>query len=134
LVAIAATQTLTFAADAANLPYLQDTVLYKELAHNCRSVDLIGWNHPAKRVLRKYQVQLDALELCNLSRYPIFHVIFKYDPMGNTNSFFAPFYKAMFTANGRNPMAFVEKSGNVIVMLSNDHGKLKTTFEQYSEE
>ena len=117
---------------AGDLPDLPDTFLYKELAHDCRPVDLATWSYPTKQVLGKNHVQLNALELCNSARYPIFHVNFRYDPMGPTDSFFVPFYNAMFSANSHNPMAFVETtSGNVIVMISNDHGRPKASYEQY---
>ena len=117
---------------AGDLPNLPDTRLYRELAHDCHSVDLTRWNHPTKQVLRKYHVKLYALELCNTDTYPIFHVDFDFDPMALTDSFFVPFYDAMFTANSRNAMAFVEtKSGNAIVMISNDHGRPKAEYELY---
>jgi hypothetical protein len=76
---------------AADLPDLPDTILYKKQAHDCHPVDLISWNHPTKQVLGKYHVQLFSMELCNSDKYPIFHVKFTYDPMGDTGSFFAPF-------------------------------------------
>ena len=131
LLAIAASAWICVAADAGDLPNLSDTILFKELAHNCHPVDLIGWSHPTKQVLKKYQVPLYALEFCNSDKYPIFHVKFKYDPMG-PQYFFAPFYHAMFFANRRNSMAFVEgMPRNVVVMISNDDGKPKVSFEQY---
>jgi hypothetical protein len=40
----------------------------------------------------------------------------------------------MFSANSRNPMAFVETtSGNVIVMIADDHGQPEATYEQYKQ-
>ncbi len=52
--------------------------------------------------------------------------------MGLTDSFFVPFYDAMFSASARNPMAFVETtSGNVIVMISNNHGRPLADYEEY---
>jgi len=40
----------------------------------------------------------------------------------------------MFSANSRNPMAFVETtSGNAIVMIDDDHGLPKPTIEQYKQ-
>ena len=128
------TASLACSVCAADLPDLPDTALYQKQAHNCRAVDLTSWNHPTKQVLGQYHVQLVSLELCNADKYPIFHVNFAYDPMGSTASFFLPFYDAMFSANGRNPMAFVETtSGNVIVMLDNDHGRPGPTYEQYKQ-
>jgi len=124
LFAIAASVWICVAAKADSLPNLADTILYKKLAHNCRRVDLKAWNHPTKQVLRKYQVPLYAIELCNSDKYPIFHVDLKYDLLGPTDTFFRPFFNAMFDANGRNPMAFVERtSANRIVMISKDYGK-----------
>lgn len=132
MLAIAANASISVAAGLGDLPDLRNTVLYKKLAHNCRTVDLATWNHPTKQVLRKHQVHLRALELCNSDKYPIFHVDFKYDPMGRTGSFFQPFYKDMFIANGRHPMAFVETtSGNAIVMISNKGGKPEASFDLY---
>jgi hypothetical protein len=129
---VAAAVFLCAVGHASDLPTLSSTGLYRTVAHNCHPVDLITWNHPTKDVLIKYQIPLFALELCNSDRYPIFHVNFKYDPMALTDSFFVPFYKAIFSANGRNPMAFVETtSGNVIVVLSNDHGNPRASYEQF---
>ena len=85
-----------------------------------------------KQVLTKDHVQLYSLELCNAGKYPIFHVNFKYDPMGLTDSFFLPFYNAMLSANGRNPMAFVDAADNETVLIGNDRGKLKRYHEQYT--
>ena len=117
---------------SAALPDLPDTRLYRELAHNCHPVDLTRWNHPTKRVLEKYHVKLDALELCNSDTYPIFHVHFRYDPRTNAaDSFFIPFYHDMFGANSRNPMAFVDGADDEIVMIGNDHGVPLTDVEQY---
>jgi hypothetical protein len=128
------TTGLPYSVRAADLPDLPDTALYKTQAHTCHLVDLISWNHPTKQVLLTYHVQLFSLELCNSDKYPIFHVNFTYDPMGSTSSFFVPFYNAMFSANSRNPMAFVETtSGNAIVMIDDDHGLPKPTIEQYKQ-
>ncbi len=135
IVALAAVASgLACSVRAADLPDLPDTALYKQQAHDCHPVDLLSWNHPTKQVLIKNHVQLFSLELCNADKYPIFHVNFTYDPMGNTGSFFTPFYNAMFSANARNPMAFVETtSGNVVVMINDDHGQPAPTYEQYKQ-
>ena len=90
--AVSATASVYAVAHAGDLPSLPNTVLYKEVAHDCHTVDLTTWNHPTKQVLTKDHVQLYSLELCNAGKYPIFHVNFKYDPMGLTDSFFLPFY------------------------------------------
>ncbi len=130
--AIAAYILACVPASSGDLPDLPDTVLYTKLARDCHPVDLTAWDHPTKQVLGQFHVRLFALELCNANRYPIFHVYFEANPMGLADSFFVPFYDAMFKANGRNPMAFVETmSGDVIVMIGNDHGRLKIAYELY---
>ena len=78
----------------------------------------MGVHHPTKQVPSQAQVPLDALELCNAGKYPIFHVAFTYDPMTRTDAFFVPFYNAMFSANGHNPLAFVDRASNEIVYVS----------------
>lgn len=103
---------------AGDLPDLRHTTLYQTVAHDCHPVDLTTWHHPTKQVLSQAQVPLDALELCNAGKYPIFYVAFTYDPMTLTDAFFVPFYNAMFSANGHNPLAFVDRASNEIVYVS----------------
>lgn len=36
---------------SANTPLLSDTRLYREVANNCKNVDLENWQHPTRKVL-----------------------------------------------------------------------------------
>lgn len=116
-----------------HFPKLSDTFLYKNLTYDCRTVNLATWKHPTKQVLIRSQVHLDSLELCNADTYPIFHVRFQYDPMALTDSFFVPFYEAMFRANFQWPLAFVDTTDNETIIIRYDNGNITPSFEHYTQ-
>ncbi|MGY3882326.1 hypothetical protein [Aeromonas veronii] len=86
---------------SANTPLLSDTRLYREVANNCKNVDLENWQHPTRRVLLERGVIFKKVELCNDGKYPIYHVRLPYDPAGQTQDYFNPLYVAMYGANGK---------------------------------
>ena len=110
-------------AQSDTLPKLPETRLMTAHGSDCKEVDLKTWKHPTKAVLAKNKVPLARLDLCDHGRFPVFYVNFQYDPMlDTTDSFFLPFYDAMWKANGRNPMGFVVTSSNETIELA-DSGK-----------
>ena len=101
------------------LPKLTETKLMSHHGSDCKAVDLKTWKHPTRMVLAKNKVPLTRLDLCEGGRFPIFYVTFQYDPMlATTDSFFLPFYGAMWKANGRNPIGFVVTSSNETIELA----------------
>lgn len=100
------------------LPALQDTGLYQSKARDCRDVDLATWQHPARRVLEKYKVKLERVQLCNGGHYPVFTGQVPYDPNGQTKSWFVPLYEEMRKANSKWPFALVASSDDLIVYVS----------------
>jgi hypothetical protein len=95
---------------------LDETILFKNLAHDCKPVDLASWHHPTREVLAKKKATLTGVALCNKGLYPIFYVQFPYDPQGQTRDYFMPLYDEMRKANGSHPLAFVDE--NTIVYLN----------------
>jgi hypothetical protein len=99
-------------------PLLEATSLYKDVAHECRTLDLKQWSHPTRRVLDHAQVELKKVELCNHDLYPIFTVWLKYHPMiGPNDNYFNKLYGDMFAANGYHPFSLVDYSSNVVVEI-----------------
>lgn len=101
---------------SANTPLLSDTRLYREVANNCKNVDLENWQHPTRKVLLERGVILKKVELCNDGKYPIYHVRLPYDPGGQTQDYFNPLYVAMYGANGKWPYAMVDEEGTIVYM------------------
>lgn len=115
-------------------PPLDETRLYTQTAHDCRTVDLTTWTHPTKQVLERRRVVLEKLQLCNGSRYPIFTVHFKYDPRGLTTDYFHPLYAEMANANGFWPFSFVDTADDVIIdLLPDRQGNVTVNYEDYRE-
>jgi hypothetical protein len=100
------------------LPKLQDTDLFKKIAANCELVDLSTWTHATRNIIEKSGTELKKVMLCNSKRFPVFYINFKYDPQGQTKSFFYPFYQEMKVANGNNALAFVDIIDSTIVYLN----------------
>ena len=122
---------MTCAAVAA--PTLEETELYSKITNGCRSIVLDHWRHPTVQVLNKADVGLSKVELCNLDKYPIFTVHFKYDPRASTSSYFDPLYARMAAANGFWPFSFVDADDNVVidVSISSTH-RISISYEDYA--
>jgi hypothetical protein len=122
--------TLAYAGDR---PNLASTDLYVRKAHSCEPVGLATWSHPTKDVLAKYKVPLDALDLCNDKKYPIFHVRFQYEPMLRTaDSYFKPLYAEMFKANGNNSLAFIATSSAEVIEIEKHQTGWQDIYERYA--
>jgi hypothetical protein len=121
------------AGSAIAAPTLEQTQLYSKSTSGCRTLALDHWRHPTAQVLRKADVTLSKVELCNNGKYPIFTVHFKYDPRGLTSSYFDPLYARMAAANGHWPFAFVDLDDKVIITISISPGhQLNISYEDYA--
>lgn len=101
-------------------------------------------------MLKKYNVKIEKLELCNDKKYPIFtveanhltgytvkkdnHFIGGWLALQSTN-----FYKEMWRANGNWPMTIIETDVDVTQYLEKDPSnpskfKMEEDFEDYREE
>ncbi len=113
-------------------PTLDKTRLFTELADECRSVQLQGWQHPALAVFEHYAITVTSAQLCNTGEYPIFYVSLKYDPQGQTQDFYQPFYQAMKEALNGKPFAMVSDLDEMAISVSYDaQGNVNTEFERY---
>ena len=118
---------------ALGAPTLEQTELYSKIANRCRSIALDHWRHPTMQVLKKADVTLSKVELCNEGKYPIFTVHFRYDPRASTSSYFSPLYARMVAANGFWPFSFVDADDNVVINVSISPGhRLSISYEDYA--
>jgi hypothetical protein len=114
-------------------PTLEQTELYSKITNGCRSIALAHWRHPTAQVLKKADVTLSKVELCNGGKYPIFTVHFKYDPRATTSFYFNPLYAKMAASNGFWPFSFVDADDNVVINVSVSPGhKLSIRYEDYA--
>jgi hypothetical protein len=113
-------------------PMLEQTELYSKITNGCRSIALDHWRHPTEQILKKADVTLSKVELCNEDKYPIFTVHFKYDPRASRSSYFSSLYARMAAANGFWPFSFVDASDNVLINVSILPGhRLSINYEDY---
>jgi hypothetical protein len=120
---------------AASPPSLDQTELFTSRTHDCRPQNLTTWSHPAKQVLQKNAVGLDAVQLCNEGKYPIFTVKFPYDPRARTTDWFHRLYARMAQANGFWSFSFVDVVDNVIVNVTVDKThQINVGYEEYQPE
>ncbi|WP_298162650.1 hypothetical protein [Acidocella sp.] len=121
-------------AQPAAAPPLASTDLYAKTTHDCHSVDLSTWQHPARRVMEDAGVKIIKVELCNDGKYPIFTVGFKYDPRGQTDDYFNPLYAKVAQANGFWPFSFVDVEDSLIIDVGVDQTtkNLSVNFEEFS--
>ena len=118
---------------AIGAPTLERAHLYSKSTNGCRTIAFDHWRHPTAQVLKKADVTLKKVELCNDGKYPIFTVHFKYDPRGSTSSYFNPLYAQMAAANGFWPFSFVDLDDNVIVNVNIFSGhRLNISYEDYA--
>jgi hypothetical protein len=103
------------AQSAVAAPLLEETSLYKEVAHGCRALDLKQWAHPTKRVLDRKQIEIRKVELCNNDVYPIFTVSFRYDPQGPNDAYYNKLFVEMAAANGYHSFSFVDPTWSIIM-------------------
>ncbi|WP_410210233.1 hypothetical protein [Aquirhabdus sp.] len=97
---------------------LSETRLFTEIAKDCHPVDLKNWSHPTLKILKKYHLKLDALDLCNNDTYPIFYTVLKYDPgVGATNSFYKPFERDMTIANSWYSYSVVDRENKQMLNI-----------------
>jgi hypothetical protein len=121
------------AREAYAAPALEATQLYTAIAKNCEAVDLTHWSHPTFGVLKKATAKVTRVELCNDRKYPIFTVEFKYDPRGQTDSYFYPLFQNVAKANGYWPFSFVDATDAVILNVGVDgKRRLRLDYEDYA--
>ena len=101
----------------AEVPSLAASMLYTQTAHACSDVDLATWHHPAEAVLRRADMHVSKVQLCNGRTYPVFTVAPKFDPRGDTSSIYHPFYAKLAAANGWWSYALVDDTDKVIVTV-----------------
>jgi hypothetical protein len=132
--ALAGSALACLAQTALCAPALEATSLYKDVAHDCKTLDLKQWSHPTRRVLDHAHVELRKVELCNHDLYPIFTVRFTYDPMmGPNDKYFSKLYADMFAANGSHPFSLVDYSSNVVVQIEVTGKKeISVSYEEFS--
>jgi hypothetical protein len=97
---------------------LEATTLYKDIAHECRTLDLKSWSHPTRQVLERTKIEIMKVELCNQDIYPIYTVRFVASPMlGVNDEYFNKLYIEMAAANGFHSFAFVDPGWDVTVTV-----------------
>lgn len=79
----------------------------------CTQKNLEHWQHPTRKLLDKAGANIKAVYLCNKT-YPVFVANFPYDPMGDTASFFNPFYYELLQANAKWPYSIISEDTDVI--------------------
>lgn len=85
---------------------------------DCAPVDLAGWRHDTKPVLRDHGVTLRALALCHDKTWPVFGVDLPYDPrLGGNDGFFLGFYDALFRANGEWDFSLADQGFGALVEI-----------------
>lgn len=86
---------------------------------DCESVDMAKWSHPTRDVFAATDgARIKWLVLCENRTFPVFGATFKYDPRGQTDDFFYPFYLDLLEANGRWPYAIYDADDNVVVRVA----------------
>jgi hypothetical protein len=124
---------LLAAAVPSTTPTLASTELFSKIALSCRDVDVQNWKHPTAQTLRDAGTKVEAVQLCNDGRYPVYTVSFKYDPRTATDSYFHSLYAHMAAANGFWPFSFVDTADNVIVNVGIDKKhELHIDYEGYA--
>ncbi len=107
-------------------------MLKLRINEDCEGIDLSNWDHPARDEMNKRpQAHLRWAALCDAKRYPIFGMDFDYDPNGETEDFFRPFFYDLLQANGRWPYAIIVPGDELMIAVS---GKSKKEFNvEYQE-
>ncbi|WP_410210232.1 hypothetical protein [Aquirhabdus sp.] len=115
---------------------LSETRLFTEIAKDCHPVDLKNWSHPTLKVLKKYDLKLDALDLCNNDTYPIFYTVFKYDVSFNyepslmrNNHYFLPLEYDMARANSWHSYSIVDRDRKEMLNIKVNKKKRSTQDE-----
>ena len=91
----------------------------QRFGNDCEAIDLPAWSHPTRDEMdRRPQVRLRWAALCEARRYPVFGLDVDYDPRGQTNDFFLPFYDDLLQANGRWPFAIIVPSQGLMIAVS----------------
>lgn len=94
-------------------------LIRQRFGRDCEAIDLSAWSHPTRDEMeRRPQVHLRWAAMCEERRYPVFGLDFDYDPRGQTNDFFLPFYDDLLQANGRWPYAIIVPSGGLMIAIS----------------
>ncbi|AOZ69197.1 hypothetical protein LPB142_07575 [Rhodobacter xanthinilyticus] len=71
-------------------------------AGDCQPLDLASWSHPTRAVMEARGIAIRFVALCRGRTFPVFGVELPYDAhLAGNDSFFLPFYDAMFRANGK---------------------------------
>ncbi|SQI37029.1 Uncharacterised protein [Leminorella richardii] len=113
-------------------PTLDKTRLFTELTSGCHSVQIPGWQNPALAVFDRFAITVTSAQLCNADEYPVFYVSLKYDPQGQTQDFYQPFYQAMKEALNGKPYSMVSDLDEMTIGVSySAEGSVKTEFERY---
>ncbi len=118
ILALAGSAAASVAQTALCAPSLEATALYKDTAHDCRTLDLKSWSHPTRKVLERSKIEIKKVELCNQDVYPIYTVRFDASPMlGANDKYFNKLYVEMAAANGFHSFAFVDPGWGLIVTV-----------------
>jgi hypothetical protein len=110
-------------------PLLKDTDLYTKTVADCRAIDLSSWSHPVKKLLLKYEMTIEKVELCNGAKYPIFYARLKYDPEGDTQKFYHEAYYSILKSNGNFAYSIVDSRDNEIINISPTKGGMAISNE-----
>jgi len=118
IIALAGSAFASVAQTALCAPLLEATALYKDTAHECRTLDLKSWSHPTRKVLERSKIEIKKVELCNQDVYAIYTVRFNASPMlGVNDKYFNELYVEMAAANGFHSFALVDPGWGLIVTV-----------------
>ncbi len=85
----------------------------------CKSIDVAGWRHPMRDVLRtRGRARLEWVSLCRGGVYPVLGVAFDLDPQGATSDYFKPLYLDLLEANERNAFALVSTRDSIEIRIA----------------
>jgi len=103
---------------ALSAPALEASSLYRELARDCRTLDLKTWSHPTRKVLERAEIAIKKVELCNHDLYPVFTVAAKYDPNGPNDKYYNSLYAALAAANGYHSFSLVDTTFEAVMNIA----------------
>lgn len=84
--------------------------------------DVRKWHHPVKRVLARYQILLNKVELRNRT-YAVFYVTLRFDPLSSQNdSYYNRLYLDLLKANQWSDYSLDAASDNLIIRITWDKG------------
>ena len=114
---------------------LGESSLYKDLARDCRTLDLTHWSHPTRYVLERAEIAIKKVELCNHDVYPIFTVAIKYDPNGPNGEYYNRLFVAMAEANGFHSFSLVDTNFDMIMNIAvKGKHEIVVDYEEFTRE